>query len=336
MTRSSSSVSLHPPRSVSSDISHLRSASSSTGAGVSSSGAPLSGGGGGGGLMSVGMLRSSTAPIPQHHNLHTTSSTSTTTTTTATTGMSNSSGLTPPQLLTTSPSVQTRILHPQVHYIFENDPLETEILESIPKSQCITMDFDPRSGVIKNVESYLTQLQVIDVRLVQSFGQDGQGALGGSSSSLSPPSASASGTGTGTGVGGTRAGAGAVSSSSSASSLKATTTAITGAGGGGTTDESQTHSVTAPPQPSTSSLSSSSLGAPGGTLLARNNSLISSTLQSSFRTSRRSTDKGARGDVSVGDDKSSSFSAATTATMASKDWTLVIDAVELDRRDQER
>ncbi|KAF9149048.1 hypothetical protein BG015_009186 [Linnemannia schmuckeri] len=172
--------------------------------------------------------------------------------------MSTSSGLTPPQLPTASSSVQTRTLHPHIHYIFESDPLETEILESIPKSQCITMDFDPRSGVVKNVESYLTQLQVMDVRLVQSFGQEGQGALGGPSSSLSPPSASASGTGMGTGSGGVDAGVGAVSTSSSASSLKATTTTTTGTGGG-----------------------------------------------------------------------------ATTATVASKDWTLVIDAVELDRRDQE-
>ncbi|KAG0066691.1 hypothetical protein BGZ89_006990 [Linnemannia elongata] len=179
-----------------------------------------------------------------------------------------------------STTVQTRTLHPQVHYIFENDPLESEILESIPKSQCITMDFDPRSGVIKNVESYLTQLQVMDVRLVQSFGQEVQQGqvqgvtLGGSSSSLSPPSASATGTGVGTGGG-------------------------------------------------------------AGTLLARTNSLSSSTLQSSFKTSRRSTDKGTRGDASVSDDKSSSSATTTATTMATKDWTLVIDAVELDRRDQE-
>ncbi|KAG0070678.1 hypothetical protein BGZ90_012550 [Linnemannia elongata] len=350
MTRSSSSVSLHPPRSGSSDISHLRSASSSAGltagggvgVGISGSGTSLSAGGR---LMSVGMLRSSTAPVPQHHNPPTTATTSTTTTTAVTT--STSSGI--PSALTDlstntpmSTTVQTRTLHPQVHYIFENDPLETEILESIPKSQCITMNFDPRSGVIKNVESYLTQLQVMDVRLVQSFGQEVQQGqvqgvtLGGSSSSLSPPSASATGTGVGTGGG---AGTEAVSSSSSASSLKATTTTSGGGGGRGPADDNRTHSITSPPQPnpSTSSPSSSSSGAPtsGGTLLARTNSLSSSTLQSSFKTSRRSTDKGTRGDTSVSDDKSSSSATTTATTMATKDWTLVIDAVELDRRDQE-
>ncbi|KAK3838294.1 MAG: hypothetical protein JOS17DRAFT_729585 [Linnemannia elongata] len=357
MTRSSSSVSLHPPRSVSSDISHLRNPSSSAGttgggggggggsagAGISVSGTSLPAGGR---LMSVGMLRSSTAPVPQHHSAATTATTPTTATTA--TATSTSSGLPSAPTDLSFPTntfipatVQARTLHPQVHYIFENDPLETEILESVPKSQCITMDFDPRSGVIKNVESYLTQLQVMDVRLVQSFGLEGQqgqvqgGTLGGSSSSLSPPFAPASGPGTGTGSG---TGAGAVSSSSSASSLKATPTAS--GGGGGLADDNRPHSITSPPQqhPSASSPSSSSSGAPtvGGTLLARNNSLNSSTLQSSFKTSRRSTDKGNRGDASVSDDKSSSSVTTTTATtMATKDWTLVIDAVELDRKDQE-
>ncbi|OAQ36613.1 hypothetical protein K457DRAFT_131812 [Linnemannia elongata AG-77] len=352
MTRSSSSVSLHPPRSVSSDISHLRSASSSAGLtagggvgiGISGNGTSLSAGGR---LMSVGMLRSSTAPVPQHHNPPTTATTSTTTTTAIATSTSSGlpSALTDLSFPTNTPmstTVQTRTLHPQVHYIFENDPLETEILESIPKSQCITMDFDPRSGVIKNVESYLTQLQVMDVRLVQSFGQEVQQGqvqgvtLGGSSSSLSPPFASATGTGVGTGGG---AGTEAVSSSSSASSLKATTTTSGGGGGRGPADDNRTHSITSPPQPnpSTSSPSSSSSGAPtsGGTLLARTNSLSSSTLQSSFKTSRRSPDKGTRGDTSVSDDKSSSSATTTATTMATKDWTLVIDAVELDRRDQE-
>ncbi|GJJ70828.1 hypothetical protein EMPS_03178 [Entomortierella parvispora] len=59
---------------------------------------------------------------------------------------------------------QTRTLHPQVHYLFENDPLEAEILDSIPKSRCITLDLDPRSGMISHVESYLAELQVMDVR----------------------------------------------------------------------------------------------------------------------------------------------------------------------------
>ncbi|KAF9200921.1 hypothetical protein BGZ49_008852 [Haplosporangium sp. Z 27] len=72
-----------------------------------------------------------------------------------------------PQLPQTyPPSIHTRTIHPQVHYIFEDDPLESEILESIPKSRCITLDLDPRSGTIKNVESFLTNLQVMDIKLV--------------------------------------------------------------------------------------------------------------------------------------------------------------------------
>ncbi|KAG0043695.1 hypothetical protein BGZ83_011127 [Gryganskiella cystojenkinii] len=58
---------------------------------------------------------------------------------------------------------QTRTLTSHVHYLFENDPLEAEILESIPKSRCITLDLDPQSGMISHVESYMPELQVMDV-----------------------------------------------------------------------------------------------------------------------------------------------------------------------------
>ncbi|KAG0340443.1 hypothetical protein BG004_006406, partial [Podila humilis] len=66
-------------------------------------------------------------------------------------------------------SVRSRIVHPQIHYIFENDPLETELLESVPKSRCITLDLDPKTGVVSNVESFLTGLQVMDVKLVSTL-----------------------------------------------------------------------------------------------------------------------------------------------------------------------
>ncbi|KAF9345628.1 hypothetical protein BGX26_002932 [Mortierella sp. AD094] len=87
---------------------------------------------------------------------------------------------------------QTRTIHPQVHYIFEDDPLESEILESIPKSRYITLDLDPRTGTIKNVESFLTNLQVMDVKLVPF-----QSALttSSSTSSLNPLTINVSGSG---------------------------------------------------------------------------------------------------------------------------------------------
>ncbi|KAF9914538.1 hypothetical protein BX616_008099 [Lobosporangium transversale] len=62
--------------------------------------------------------------------------------------------------------IQTRAIHPQVHYIFEDDPLESDILESIPKSRSITLDLDPKSGTISNVESFMTHLQIMDIKLV--------------------------------------------------------------------------------------------------------------------------------------------------------------------------
>ncbi|KAF9181210.1 hypothetical protein BGZ51_000587 [Haplosporangium sp. Z 767] len=65
-----------------------------------------------------------------------------------------------------STAIQVRTLHPQVHYIFEDDPLEAEILGSIPRSRCITLDLDPRSGTVKNVESFVNHLQIMDVKLV--------------------------------------------------------------------------------------------------------------------------------------------------------------------------
>ncbi|KFH64164.1 hypothetical protein MVEG_09989 [Podila verticillata NRRL 6337] len=68
----------------------------------------------------------------------------------------------------TDPQTHTRTIHPKIHYIFDNDPLEAEILENVPKSRCITLDLDPKSGVVTNVESFLTGLQVMDVKLVSS------------------------------------------------------------------------------------------------------------------------------------------------------------------------
>ncbi|KAF9924719.1 hypothetical protein FBU30_005358 [Linnemannia zychae] len=321
MIRSSSSAGLqHPPRSVSSDISHLRGISSAgagagTGMGVEQ-GILGSSGGSGGHPHSVGMLRSATAPVADHHhhNLFTAvSSTAAPTSTTATLGMSvpaESLPLTNASLQ--SSAIQARILHPQVHYIFENDPLEAEILDSIPKSQSIFMDFDPRSGGIKNVESYLTHLQVMDIRLVQSYGQSQQQGVmvkggGGSTTSLS---------------------------SSASNNNALTTSSPTGAGEFGSNSTVDKGASQAPSaavsQPSPSSF------------------LTSSTLQSSFRTSRRSTekcldDRGASVLPSTASSASTSGPAANTATTtpaaivrsASKDLTLVIDAVELDQRDQE-
>lgn len=87
----------------------------------------------------------------------------------------------------TDPQTHIRTIHPKIHYIFDNDPLEAEILEKVPKSRCITLDLDPKSGVVTNVESFLTGLQVMDVKLVSSS----SAALSTStpSSAVFPPSA---------------------------------------------------------------------------------------------------------------------------------------------------
>ncbi|KAF9330854.1 cell division cycle- protein [Podila minutissima] len=63
-------------------------------------------------------------------------------------------------------AVHTRTIHPTIHYIFDNDPLEATILENVPKSRCITLDLDPKTGMVTNVESFLTGLQVMDVKLI--------------------------------------------------------------------------------------------------------------------------------------------------------------------------
>lgn len=65
-------------------------------------------------------------------------------------------------------AVHTRTIHPMIHYIFDNDPLEAAILENVPKSRCITLDLDPKSGMVTNVESFLTELQVMEVKLVST------------------------------------------------------------------------------------------------------------------------------------------------------------------------
>ena len=117
-----------------------------------------------------------------------------------------STGATAPS--TSSPStIHARTIHPQVHYIFENDPLEMDILASIPRSRCITLDLDPRSGFIKNVESFLPNLQVMDVKLVTS--QAAMTTSSGSSASLTATQtadgqggSSTSNTATGIGPGG--------------------------------------------------------------------------------------------------------------------------------------
>lgn len=86
---------------------------------------------------------------------------------------------------TPSPAIHTRTIHPQVHYIFEDDPQEMDIMASIPRSRCITLDLDPRSGSITNVESFLPNLQVMDVKFVTS--QAVMGTSSSSSASLNAP-----------------------------------------------------------------------------------------------------------------------------------------------------
>ncbi|KAG9326493.1 hypothetical protein KVV02_007642 [Mortierella alpina] len=193
-------------------------------------------------------------------------------------------------------SLQVRTLHPQVHYIFENDPLETEILESVPKSRSITLDFDPRTGSIRNVESFLTDLQVMEVKLVPF--QATLPALSTSSSSTSLNSMM-----------------GGIHNSTS-------TNTVSG--------ESQQQPQQQPQQQHRSTTTPT---------LGRTNSSGASSIHSSMTTSatkmtRRPSERSLgnhAGTGGEGEDKTQAEVAAGGG--AGKDWTLVINAVEVDGKD---
>ncbi|CAO3573168.1 unnamed protein product [Mortierella alpina] len=190
-------------------------------------------------------------------------------------------------------TIQVRTLHPQVHYIFENDPLENEILESVPKSRSITLDFDPRTGTIRNVESFLTHLQVMDVKFVPF-----QATL---------PS---------------------LSTSSSSTSLNSMVSGIHSqhhtAGGESQQQQQQQQqqhrNTTAPTLGRTNSSGASSI----------NSSMTKSATKMTRRPSERSLGNpaGTGGEV---EDKAQAGIAGGGG--AGKDWTLVINAVEVDGKD---
>ncbi|KAG0252848.1 hypothetical protein BG011_006713 [Mortierella polycephala] len=152
--QSSSSSSLSPPRPTPLDFSLTSTPPSSTAAGTTAasntSGSQLPD-------TIINNAPAQQASWPSTHSRNNSLTAPATTTNTTTTAFG-----TPLE----STTIQTRTLHPQVHYIFEDDPLEAEILESIPRSRCITLDLDPRLGTVKNVESFVSHLQVMDVKLV--------------------------------------------------------------------------------------------------------------------------------------------------------------------------
>ncbi|KAF9398714.1 hypothetical protein BGX21_007378 [Mortierella sp. AD011] len=187
-------------------------------------------------------------------------------------------------------ATKTRTIHPQVHYIFEDDPLESEILESIPKSRYITLDLDPRTGTIKNVESFLTNLQVMDVKLMPF-----QSALttSSSTSSLNPFTVNVSGSGNINGV--------QTNDSDSSGSAGNLNPAFGKAGSSGPSSLQSSMTVSASKM--------------GGRLSERG----------------LANQPGAGGESVKNDERTS----ATANTAGSKDWTLVIDAVEVEEKDQD-
>ncbi|KAF8940032.1 hypothetical protein BGZ58_007962 [Dissophora ornata] len=195
--------------------------------------------------------------------------------------------------------IQTRTLHPQVHYIFENDPLEHDILESIPKSRCITLDLDPRSGSIKNVESFLTDLQVMDVKLVLF-----QAALTTSSTSSSLNSLAANMT----------------MNNNNNVSNSVQQQGNDGHGGGGSNHTTAMGKVTSP-----------------GASSLQFSATISTTRMTRHPSERSLVSQIGEGDSqSIKSAKSEDKVPTPTNSTGAKDWTLVIETVEVDERDQER
>ncbi|KAI1319206.1 hypothetical protein EDD11_004600 [Mortierella claussenii] len=227
-----------------------------------------------------------------------------------------------------SSSIQSRTIHPQVHYIFENDPLESEILESIPKSRCITLDLDPKTGTIKNVESFLTSLQVMDVKLepFQITPGDGSSGGGGGGGVSNKPTATV------------------MSSFSSASTHSLGRNAV----GGSNNSLNNTSRIAVQAMDAGRVVDNSSV--PALVALRRTHSSGASSVQSSMtisatRMARQPSDKSLVNHASGTAAAAAAAAAATadndsnhtdgTNSVGAKDWTLVIEAVEADDKDFE-
>ncbi|KAF9586156.1 hypothetical protein BGW38_009153 [Lunasporangiospora selenospora] len=255
--------------------------------------------------------------------------------------------------------IQTRTTHPQVHYLFENDPLEAEIMDSIPRSRCITLDLDPKTGAIKNVESFLPNLQVMDIRLESHMGSTPTQQFSSPSSMSSPPSSSSTPT---VSTGGSTGAVGSAGTTST--SMRPKLPSRSGSSSSATDVPWATNTTGARPSSSSSSVALSrsnslrnqtivgslsgdnSFGVrPGST---GSSSITSSTAMPATKLSRRPSERSGASNVGAAADRQEGLHqsigprgdgggktapeerAPTVGAGFSKDWTLVIDAVEVE------
>ncbi|KAG0245232.1 hypothetical protein BGW41_002701 [Actinomortierella wolfii] len=76
--------------------------------------------------------------------------------------MSSSSSPLPPLA-----AIQTRTIHPQVHYVFaDDDPQASSLLSQLPKQRTISLHLDPTTGLITNVDSFIPEFQITSIQAV--------------------------------------------------------------------------------------------------------------------------------------------------------------------------
>ncbi|KAF9979369.1 hypothetical protein BGZ73_000063 [Actinomortierella ambigua] len=100
---------------------------------------------------SIAALATPSSPTPSHHD------------TTQSPSASSSSLLT-----SFSPAaIQTRTIHPQVHYVFaDDDPHASNLLSQLPKERTISLHLDPATGRISEVDSFIPEFQIMSVRAI--------------------------------------------------------------------------------------------------------------------------------------------------------------------------
>ncbi|KAG0238350.1 hypothetical protein BGW42_005583 [Actinomortierella wolfii] len=64
-------------------------------------------------------------------------------------------------------AIQTRTIHPQVHYVFaDDDPQASSLLSQLPKQRTISLHLDPATGLITNVDSFIPEFQITSIQAV--------------------------------------------------------------------------------------------------------------------------------------------------------------------------
>ncbi|KAG0268345.1 hypothetical protein DFQ27_006968 [Actinomortierella ambigua] len=245
-------------------------------------------------------------------------------------------------------AIQTRTIHPQVHYVFaDDDPQASNLLSQLPKARTISLHLDPATGRISGVDSFIPEFQITNIRAIPVPSPNTPSSTlqaSASSSSLSGGGGSSSNSNSGGGTtSATTSGVSAISPSPPASA-QATATLLQGQSSSSSSSSIAHHNLasstilgqTKAARGQLSTSTSAGSGGSGGISSSGSSGGVSGTAgtssmsrQASLKEASSMTEPGPPPPPSSSSSSSSS-SSVTSSQPVYRDWTLVIEGVETD------